>query len=276
MNDATDASLAISSQGVSLLTLLALCGVRVFVMFIVLPATAQDSLPGIARNGVIYVLSSFIAYGQPADALAKIQTVGLVGVVFKEAFIGLLIGFAASTVFWIAESVGLLIDDLAGYNNVQMTNPLSGQQSTPVSTVLLQLAIVSFYALGGMLMLLGALFESFRWWPLTQLGPNMGAVAESFVIQQSDSMMAAVVKLSAPVMLVLVLVDLAIGLVARAADKLEPSNLSQPIRGVLALLLLALLTSVFIAQFGEALGFLHFQQQLHDAANVGGKRAASH
>lgn len=268
--------MALSSQGLSLLTLLALCGVRVFVMFTVLPATAQDSLPGMARNGVIYVLSSFIAYGQPADALEKIQAAGLVGVVFKEAFIGMLIGFAASTVFWIAESVGLLIDDLAGYNNVQMTNPLSGQQSTPVSTVLLQLAIVSFYALGGMLMLLGALFESFRWWPLSQLQPDMGAVSESFVIQQTDGMMAAVVKLSAPVMLVLVLVDLAIGFVARAADKLEPSNLSQPIRGVLALLLLALLTSVFIAQFSESLGFLHFQQQLHDAALMSGKGGASH
>lgn len=204
------------------------------------------------------------------------RAAGLVGVVFKEAFIGMLIGFAASTVFWIAESVGLLIDDLAGYNNVQMTNPLSGQQSTPVSTVLLQLAIVSFYALGGMLMLLGALFESFRWWPLSQLQPDMGAVSESFVIQQTDGMMAAVVKLSAPVMLVLVLVDLAIGFVARAADKLEPSNLSQPIRGVLALLLLALLTSVFIAQFSESLGFLHFQQQLHDAALMSGKGGASH
>jgi len=274
MSDIADALVALSSQGITLLTLLALCGVRVFVMFTILPATAQDSLPGMARNGVIYVLSSFIAYGQPADALEKIQAVGLVALVLKEAFIGLVIGFAASTVFWIAESVGLLVDDLAGYNNVQMTNPLSGQQSTPVSTVLLQLAIVSFYALGGMLMLLGALFESFRWWPLSQLQPDMGAVSESFVIQQSDGMMSAIVKLSAPVMLVLVLVDLAIGFVARAADKLEPSNLSQPIRGVLALLLLALLTSVFIAQFSDALGFLKFQQQLQDAAHMSGKARA--
>ena len=276
MSDTATALLALSSQGVSLLTLLALCGVRMFVLFFVLPATAQDSLPGMTRNGVIYVLSSFIAYGQPADALARIEAAGLVGLVFKEAFIGLLIGFAASTVFWVAESVGLLIDDVSGYNNVQMINPLSGEQSTPVSTVLMQLAIVSFYALGGMLMLLGALFESFRWWPLSQLMPDMGAIGESFVIQQTDGMMAAIVKLSAPVMLVLVLVDLAIGFVARAADKLDPSNLSQPIRGVLALLLLALLTSVFIAQSGDALGFLHFQQQLHDAANASAKGGASH
>lgn len=104
----------------------------------------------------------------------------------------------------------------------------------------------------------------------------MGAVGESFVIQQTDGMMTAIVKLAAPLMLVLVLVDLAIGFVARAADKLEPSNLSQPIRGVLALLLLALLTSVFIAQSGDALGFLHFQQQLHDAANASAKGGASH
>ncbi|PPU72459.1 MULTISPECIES: type III secretion system export apparatus subunit SctT [Xanthomonas] len=275
MTDLGNALVALSSQGLGLLTLLALCGVRVFVVFSILPATAQESLPGLVRNGVIYVLSTFIAYGQPDDTLSRIQAVGMVGLVFKEAFIGMLIGFAASTVFWVAESIGLVVDDLAGYNNVQMINPLSGQQSTPVSTVLLQLSIVSFYALGGMLMLLAAVFESFQWWPLTHMSPDLGAVVESFVIQQADGMLIAIVKLSAPVMLVLVFVDLAIGFVARAADKLEPSNLSQPIRGVLALLLLSLLMGVFIAQFSESLGFVHFQQQLRGAASAG-KGGISH
>ena len=59
----------------------------------------------------------------------------------KEVALGLLIGFAASTVFWTAESVGALIDAQTGFNNVQMTNPLSGEQSTPISHLLSQLVI---------------------------------------------------------------------------------------------------------------------------------------
>lgn len=46
MSDTATALLALSSQGVSLLTLLALCGVRVFVMFFVLPATAGTVFQG--------------------------------------------------------------------------------------------------------------------------------------------------------------------------------------------------------------------------------------
>jgi type III secretion protein T len=49
-------------------------------------------------------------------------------------------------------------------------------------------------------------------------------------------------------MLVLVLVDLGLGIVARAADKLEPSSLSQPLRGVIGVLMLIALVAVFASQ----------------------------
>ncbi|MCT9627607.1 flagellar biosynthetic protein FliR, partial [Pseudarthrobacter equi] len=90
----------------------------------------------------------------------------------KEAFVGLMIGYAASTIFWVAQNVGTVIDDLAGFNNVQMSNPLHGDQSTPVSNTILQTSITLFYVLGGMIMLLGAVFESYRLWPLATLQPD--------------------------------------------------------------------------------------------------------
>ncbi|NVM77647.1 type III secretion protein T [Duganella sp. SG902] len=243
----------------TLLMLMALCSIRLLVVFVVLPATSDQVLSGGTRNGVVYVISLFIAAGQPADTLSRLDAMTALIIVGKEMFIGLVIGYAASAVFWVAQSVGVVIDNMAGFNNVQTSNPLRGEQSTPISNVLIQLAIVLFYVAGGMLFLLATVFESFRWWPLTATLPSLDGVAQTFLISRVDSVAAATVKLAAPVMLVLVLIDLAFGLVAKAADKLEPMSLSQPVRGAVALLMLVLLTGAFIEQVKPEFTFQHFQ-----------------
>lgn len=242
---------------------LALSAVRIAVVFQILPATSGEMLPGIARNGVIYVFAVFIAAAQPAHRFDDLGSAQMMMLSLKEMFIGAVLGYAASSVFWIAQCTGTLIDDLAGYNNVQMTNPLRGDQSTPISNTLLQLAVTLFYVGGGMMFMLGALFESFKWWPLVSLTPSMNDVAESFIIGRTDSIMTAAVKLGMPVMLALVFVDLAIGVLARAAEKLEPSSLSQPIRGAIGLLMLIFLVAVFSQQVA---GSLRLDSFMHEAA----------
>lgn len=251
---------------------LALSAVRIAVVFEMLPATSGEMLPGVARNGVIYVLAIFVAAAQPDHRFDELGSAQIMMLSLKEMVLGAVLGFAASTVFWIAQCVGTLIDDLAGYNSVQMTNPLRGDQSTPVSNTLMQLAVTLFYVSGGMMFLLGALFESFRWWPLASLTPSMSGIAESFIISRTDSMMTAAVKLGMPVILALVLIDLAIGILTRAADKLEPASLSQPIRGAVGLLMLIFLVAVFAQQVA---GSLRLDAFMHDAASLVSPGASS-
>lgn len=243
---------------VQLLFVLALCSLRISVAFNVLPATAGEVLTGTTRNGIIIVLTAFVCFGQPAAGFEKLDALVLLELCAKEAFIGLLLGYAGATLFWAAESVGVVIDNLAGYNNVQMTNPLRGDQSTPVGNTLLQLVITLFYMLGGMTAFLATIFQTFDWWPLLDMSPGFSSFAESFVLRNTDSLFQVIVKLSSPIMLVMVLVDLAFGVLSRAAEKLEPSSLSQPVRGTIALLMLAILTATFLDQLKAQLSFSDF------------------
>lgn len=248
---------------VQLLFVLALCCLRVSVAFNVLPATSGDVMTGTTRNGIIIVLTSFVCFGQPAAGFEKLDALLLLELCAKEAFIGLLLGYAGATLFWAAESVGVVIDNLAGYNNVQMTNPLRGDQSTPVGNTLLQLVITLFYMLGGMTAFLATIFQTFNWWPLLDMLPEFSSFAESFVLRNTDSLFQVIVKLSSPIMLVMVLVDLAFGVLSRAAEKLEPSSLSQPMRGAIALLMLAILTATFLDQLKAQLSFSDFSASIH-------------
>ncbi len=248
-----------------LLLTIALCMIRLHAAMSVLPATGETALQGMVRAGLSIVLASYVAFGLPVTDVLSMSAIQVFGLAMKELLIGLMIGYAASTVFWAAECVGALIDTQTGYNSVQISNPLTGEQNTPVSAMLSQFMIVMFYMLGGILVFIGVMIESYKVWPALASLPSASGAAEVFMVQQTDQLMTAIVKFSAPVLLILVLIDLGLGLMTRAADKLEPSSLGQPIKAAVTMLLLSLLIGVFIEQVRRYLlptELLHRMQQV--------------
>jgi type III secretion protein T len=191
--------------------------------------------------------------------------------VTREVVIGLVLGFAASTVFWVAEAAGIYVDDLTGYNNAQMTNPLNQDHSTPTGTLLAQVAGVAFWALGGMTFLLGVLYESYQWWPLTSSTPVAANVLESFVLYQTDTLMETTAKLAAPMLFILVLVDFAFGFISKSAEKLDLISLAQPVKGALTVLMLALFIGIFINQVRDELVLTGLGAQLRSISGAAKK-----
>lgn len=262
INTALHAWFAVDESAETILTLLALSCVRIMTIFVVLPATSDQMLPGMARNGVVYTISIFVAAAQSPAIAEQLGPAKLLLLTGKEMFLGACLGYVASTVFWVAQTAGTIVDDIAGYNNVQMTNPLRGDQSTPVASTLLNLAVTLFYAAGGMLFLLGVVFESFHWWPLGEMLPSVQGVAQSFLLQQTDTIFSSAVKLVAPIMAMMLMIDAGLGLLARAADKLEPVSLGQPVKGAVALLMLIALVTAMSGQVRDALTLGQLMQQV--------------
>jgi type III secretion protein T len=245
-----------------ILLLISMCSTRALVAMILIPATNDQVLQGMIRNGFAVCLGLFMALGQSIEWALHLSTIEILAIVIKEAVLGVLLGFATATIFWIAEGVGVMIDNQAGYNNVQQTNPLSGEQSTPVGNTLSQLSIAGFYMLGGMMAWIGVLYDSYTWWPLTQTLPSWSVVLERFVQIQVTKYLIAVAQICGPVLLVLLLVDIGIGLISKIAEKLEANNLAQPIKGSVALFMLSLLVAVFFEQVRPQLAFKNFGAEL--------------
>ncbi|MBR8058290.1 type III secretion system export apparatus subunit SctT [Burkholderia dolosa] len=255
MSEITFASIESSHQLVRFLIVLGLCSERLMVLMMIFPPTSDNVVQGRVRTALALLWGSFIAYGQ-RGLLEQGDATMLVGIGLKEALIGVGLGFAASAVFWAAESVGTYVDDLTGFNQLQMQNPSQGQQTSLTSTLLSQFAIAAFWCLGGMTFLLGAIYESYTWWPLANLTPAGGSVLESFVLTKTDSLMETVAKLATPMMLMLLLIDIGFGFTGKVSQKLDLPSLAQPVKGALTILMLALMAAIFIDQVRDQLSLV--------------------
>jgi type III secretion protein T len=245
-----------------LFSLVAMCSARMYAAMLVLPATTDQQLRGGIRNGVALSAGVFVALGQPFDLLSNLAPATLAILLLKEGFVGVLIGFSGSVVFWVAEGVGAMIDNQAGFNSAQLMNPTSGEQSTPMSNTIGHLATAAFFVLGGMQGLLAAIFESFRLWPITAAVPAWSNLLEDFVSRASSHYIETILKLAAPVMLVLLLIDLGFGLLSKTADKLEPNSLAQPVKGAVSFFMLSLLIAIFFDAAKPQLAMLDLVQEV--------------
>ncbi|WP_425258734.1 type III secretion system export apparatus subunit SctT [Rubrivivax sp. RP6-9] len=231
-------SLQVSASAVALYM------IRFVVVLLVLPVTAEQIINNMSRMGIAMILALYVAMGRPWDELSSLSGAEIGFIALKEAILGLALGFAMSTVFWVVEYVGALIDTAAGFNNVQLQNPMSGEQSTPVSNLLGKLAGAVFFSIGGALFFAQAMFESYQAWPLADMMPSAQGMYAVFLEQQMGSVFSNMLKLAAPVLIVVMLIDVGIGLLSRSAEKLEPASLAQPIKGVVAVLMLLVMVSV--------------------------------
>ena len=117
---------------------------------------------------------------------------------------------------------------------------MAGHDNGPTGEFLGWVVINLFVSAGGMLALLGAVVDSYRLWPVGELLPNLPDVIEAFAIRQGDTLFNWIVKLAAPVILVLLLVELGAGLLQRVAPQLNVFQSTQSLKGLLAALMMML------------------------------------
>ena len=244
-------------------THLALTLPRIAAAFLILPLISQESMPPLMRN--IFLASLAIAvFPFVAHSLQDqpISGIALAPVILKEIFIGVIIGYTFSVAFWALEGAGQVIDNKIGTTTAQITDPLSGHQTTLMGELLSQLAGYLFVAFGGLLIFLELLLSSYAVWPVFDLFPDMRALSELFLVERFEELMRLILLLAAPVLVVLTLVEFGLGFVNRYAQQLNIFALSVPIKAWLGLFIILLLLGNIV---NFMLDWLDLQRGLLDA-----------
>jgi type III secretion protein T len=211
---------------------------RLLAIFLVVPFLSGAMLTGTVRNALLLMLAIYMA--PVAGELPQPSIAIWVLIAGKEALIGLMLGLGFGIFIWAIQSVGDLIDFQTGSGNASFFDPVAGHDNGPTGEFLGWLVITLFVSAGGLLAMLGVVVESYRLWPVASFFPDPGAVLEQFALRQGDTLFLWIVKLAAPVVFVLLLVELGVGLISRVAPQLNVFVFSQPLKSLLAHLMLLL------------------------------------
>jgi type III secretion protein T len=244
--------------------LLGLAATRVALAFMLVPLFTSELIPALVRNAMFLAIALLSFTLQPAIeplVLSPIQWVGLFG---KEAFIGAAIGIFFSATMWAFESAGQLIDNKVGATQAQVTDPLSGHQTSLNGAFFARLASWVFMAGGGFMLMVGALLESYALWPVRQPLPTLAAGGAQLFESAFGRIMLMTVLISAPALVLLYLVEGMLGLINRFAQQLNVFSLSMSIKAVAATWiiwiqlasLVQLLQDDLLAQGGAVIGNL--------------------
>lgn len=221
-----------------LFTPVALTMPRLLAAFTVIPYLSGSMLTGMVRNGLLLMLAIFMS-PLAADVPSVAPAMWIV-IVAKEALIGLLLGLGFGIFVWAVQSVGTLIDFQTGAGNAAFFDPTAGHDTGPTGQFLGWLVIALFVSSGGLLALVGVLADSYRVWPVGAFFPHLGPVLEAYALKQGDTLFLWIVKLATPVLLVLLLVEFGAGLISRAAPQLNVFTFAQPLKSLLAHLMMIL------------------------------------
>ncbi|MCC7120210.1 MAG: flagellar biosynthetic protein FliR, partial [Gammaproteobacteria bacterium] len=156
----------------------------------------------------------------------------------QQVLIGMGLGLVLRLVFLVLEFAGQIIAQQMGLGFAAMVDPASGAQVPVISQFYVILATLTFFALDAHLQLVTLLADSFELLPIGGRGVAPGALAG--VIAWSGDLLGLGVVVMLPIVASLLVVNLAFGVMARAAPQLNVFAVGFPVMIVFGTLMMVL------------------------------------
>lgn len=232
---------------------------RLFMIIQTVPFLGGSIVTGQIRVAVAFACYMFI-HPMVLDQLdvPQVLTMGVMGqltlVLLKESLIGFLLGFLAGMLFWAVQCAGFFIDNQRGASMASGADPLSGEETSPLGSLLFQCAVYLFFSGGAFLAFLSLVYSSYEIWPVASLLPaglfERGADVPLFFAGRVAWLMSTMILLSAPIVAACLLTDMSLGLINRFAAQLNVYILGMPIKSALAAFLLFVSFGLLMSQIG--------------------------
>jgi flagellar biosynthesis protein FliR len=196
--------------------ILVLC--RVGGLFVLAPIFSGRLIPAHAKlivaGAISFAMMPLVTHG------AKIPTdAAIVPLIMKELLVGLGIALALGVVAAGIASAASVLDTMIGFSFAQLVDPLTQVQSAVVGQLYSLFSVLVFLMIGGDHLMIQGIAASYRLVPLgrTPSIAQFGALAEHDVGQ----VFLIGLEVAAPVLIALLLVDVALALTARAVPTMN-------------------------------------------------------
>jgi len=193
--------------------------VRVLALFSVAPLLSHRAVPARIKVALAVGIAIVLMPNTPAPPLSDVLTGPGLALLAQNIVIGVIIGFTVRLVFAALELAGEVIGLQTGLSFAGFFNPAMGVTQTAISSFMSLLALLMFVAIDGHLMLIHALSESFRLFPLT--GSAEFPLPFDRVVRLGGDVFAIGLTIALPFIAVMMLVNVVLGVLARVAPQLN-------------------------------------------------------
>jgi flagellar biosynthetic protein FliR len=191
---------------------------RIMALLSSAPAIGDGSVP-IPVRALLSMVLAFLMLPLTKNMVMP-DPFSLAGVVamFEQAVIGGVLGFALQFATSAVSMLGFLASSQIGFSMAQMNDPVNGQQSDVISSLLSLVAIFVFFSIDGHLVLATVLGQSFHAWPV---GQGLGSIVLQTVALNLGWVFAAAMLLALPIVFSTMVVQIGFGFLNRVAPSLN-------------------------------------------------------
>lgn len=209
--------------------------VRILSFMIASPLFSLKGMPNLIKIGFSLLLSYILYSVIPADLVEPSESLLAYGLLIsKEVLFGLALGYVINLIFISIQMAGQMVDFQIGFSMATYYDPLSGGKVSLFGNMYYWIGMALFFAVNGHYYLIYSLVQSFELVPLTTLdvqAMNMRAIIDLF----SGSFLIAF-QIAVPIIIILLLVDVVMGLLARTVPQLNVLILGLPLKVLVGLL----------------------------------------
>jgi flagellar biosynthesis protein FliR len=229
--------------------------VRVGSCFMVAPAFGAQFVPPRVRLVIAGGVALIIAPLVPSPSgVAPFSAPGAV-ITVQQVLIGVALGFCMQVVFDAVSLGGQVLANSMGLSFAYNMDPQHGEQTPVVGQFYSLLVTLTFLALNGHLRLIEILVEGFRTMPVGTTG--LGSDGLWTVVNWGATLFAGALSIALPGVTALLIVNLAFGVISRAAPTLNLMAVGLPVSLVFGLGIVTLglptVQSGFVTLLQEAL-----------------------
>lgn len=221
-------------------------------MVMVAPVFSASMVPIRIRVLVSITLALIVVPILPVQAMG-IEPLSVAGglITIQQVVVGVAMGFALQIVFDALILGGQAAAMSMGLGFATAVDPQRGVNVPIVSQYFMVLATLAFLALNGHLMVIETLVLSFDVLPVGQVGISTGGMEQ--LVYLGSHIFSGALKIALPAMTALLIVNLAFGVISRAAPTLNLFAIGFPITMLLGFIILMVSVPNIVSAFTDML-----------------------
>jgi flagellar biosynthetic protein FliR len=218
---------------------------RISALMLAAPIFSSNTITVRVRVLLAVMVAVLVAPLAPASqAPDPLSAIGVL-MALREVAIGLVMGFVMQLVFGAVVVAGHSVAMSMGLGFAMSVDPQNGVQVPVVSQLNVVLATLLFLAIDGHLMLIAAVVESFTLLPVAGSAPPLSLFANVVVL--GSQLFASALLLALPALTAILMINVAFGVITRAAPQLNIFAVGFPVTILAGFLFMLLALPSFLS-----------------------------